>query len=210
MHAEDEHFPAYNCPSCGGPIELHFRYTKMMNCPHCNTGLFLEDEAVKLSGIQSVLAEHPSLIKLFSAFAYRGKEYMPVGRARFEYEPGAFWDEWWVIINGDMGQGHWLSVDEGDYALEMPFQITGHLDVSGLSIGSDLNIHNENLIVTEIGHATCIGFEGELPERFQVGDNYDYYHLSGRKGRLITLEIKNQQLLATEGFWIDPFEIKVL
>lgn len=202
--------PPYQCPACGGPIELHFRYTKMLNCPHCGSGLLLEDQAMKLSGVQSVMADYPSLLHLLQAFRYRREDFLPVGRARFEYgDNGGYWDEWWVLPYNGADEGRWLSVDEGDYALEMPAALPPKLKLGKVKIGQRLELLDENLLVTEIEKARCIAVEGELPELLQPGDSFHYVHLSGAKGRLVTLEVSADGLHCYEGRWLDPFEIEL-
>ena len=52
--------------------------------------------------------------------------------------------------------------------------------------------------------------EGELPEALGVGDSYTYFHLSGRGGRIYTLEIDRGRAALHRGHWLDPFEIEVL
>ncbi|MDM8547386.1 DUF4178 domain-containing protein [Candidatus Venteria ishoeyi] len=118
----ENQFPTYNCPSCGGPLALHFRYTKLMTCPHCGSGLFLDDKVVQLRGIQSVMADYPSLLQLYQNFTYRDWKFTPVGHVRFEYAHG-YWDEWWVISSNSGEEGKWVSVDEGDIAIEVPVSI---------------------------------------------------------------------------------------
>ncbi len=206
----DELTPAYNCPACGGPLSPHFRYTKMITCPQCGNGLFLEDQAVKLAGVKSVMAEYPSLLELYREFKYRKWRFQPIGHARFDYGQG-FWDEWWVM-DSKTGEGSWVSVDEGDYAIEQPVALPPQHNIMlpELIPGRSLRLMGENLLVTERGTATCQGVEGEFPELLKPGDQYQYVHLSGDKGRLFTLEIEDGNIECHEGKWVDPFEVEAL
>jgi hypothetical protein len=196
--------PAYTCPACGGPLALHFRYAKLITCAHCHNGLLLEDQALKLAGVQSVMAEYPSLFELYREYRYRKLRFTPVGHARFEYAEG-FWDEWWIM--DDQGQGQWLSVDEGDYALEQAVPWNERLFLPDLQPGKSLSLNGEKLLITERGSASCSGVRGELPELIRPGERYDYLHLSGPEGRLLTLEVQNNEFFCYEGQWIDPFEV---
>ncbi len=200
-------YPAYNCAACGAPLTLKFRYTKIMTCPHCGAGLFLEDKAVKLRGLESVMADYPSLFELYADFQYRQYTFTLLGLLRFEYAHG-YWDEWWALMSD--GEGRWISVDEGDIAIEQPVELQGKPFAPDLQMGKTLELNGENWRVTERGVAKCIGLQGEIPELLMVGDTFDYVHLSGAQGRLMTLELSKGDISAHQGQWVDPFEVKRL
>ncbi len=200
-------YPAYNCAACGGPLTLKFRYTKIITCPHCGAGLFLEDKAVKMRGLESVMADYPSLFSLYENYAYKTQKLTPIGQVRFEYAHG-FWDEWWTLMSS--GEACWMSVDEGDIAIEQLVTLDKMPFMPDLQVDVEIELLGESLRVTERGSAQCIALKGEIPEVIMIGDNFDYVHLSGAKGRLVTLEVQNGNLFAYEGQWIDPFEVKRL
>lgn len=191
-----------NCPQCGDALALKFRHSKLTVCASCNSTIFLEDDAVRLAGEQSVIAEFPSLIQLQQTFTYQSHDYLPVGHVRYEYENG-FWDEWWVVDN--QGEGTWVSVDEGDFAFEKPAKVPANVTFDKLPLDKEIN----GWIVTERGHAKCIGFAGELPEIIHTGDTFNYVHLSKTNGGLLTLEFSEKGIVAYKGKWVDPFEIMV-
>ena len=195
----------FNCPNCGAELSVRLRTTKLIACDYCDSNIFLEDDAVRLAGKQGVMADFPSLLKLHQSFAYRGWDFMPVGVARFDYGQG-FWDEWWV--QGGDGEGRWISVDEGDFALEEPVEIEKTPSAFELVPGKAVTLDGHDLYVTEKGKATCIAVKGELPEALSVGDTYTYFHLSGPGGLLYTLEIDRGRAACHRGRWIDPFGIK--
>jgi len=62
--------------------------------------------------------------------------------------------------------------------------------------------------MTEADTGKCEALRGEFPEEIAVGDRYTYYHLSGPRGRLITLEFSDGEMNVTEGRWIDPYEVR--
>ena len=197
----------FNCPNCGAELEARLRSAKLVACGYCDSNVLLEDDAVKLAGKQGVMADYPSLIQMHGHYRYRGWQFMAIGRARFDYGQG-FWDEWWVM--GGDGEGRWLSVDEGDFALEETVEIERTPSPFELAPGKAISIAGEDLFVTEQGRASCIGVQGELPEVLDVGDSYSYFHLSGRGGRLYTLEIDRGRAAFHRGHWLDPFEIEAL
>ena len=195
------------CPNCGAELEVRLQSTKLVACSYCDSNVFLEDDAVRLAGKQGVMADYPSLIQMRGSYRYRGWQFMAVGRARFEYGQG-FWDEWWVM--GGDGEGRWLAVDEGDFALEETIEIERSPSPFELAVGKKVRIKDEDLYVTEQGRATCLGVQGELPEALEVGDSYRYFHLSGPGGRIYTLEVDRGRAAFHAGHWIDPFEIETL
>lgn len=196
----------FTCPNCGAELEARLRSAKLVACSYCDSNVFLEDDAVKLAGKQGVMADYPSLIQMHGHYRYRGWQFTAIGRARFDYGQG-FWDEWWVM--GNDGEGRWLSVDEGDFVLEEPLDIDQTPSPFELTPGSKVELAGEALYVTEQGRATSIGVQGELPEAIQVGDRYAYFHLSGRDGRLYTLEVDRGRTACHRGRWMSPFEIEV-
>jgi len=191
-----------NCPQCGNALKLNFRHSKLCICDACGSTLFIEDEAVEFAGKQSVLSQEASLIQLQQPFSYNKQSYLPVGHVRYQYNEG-FWDEWWVINNA--GEGIWVTVDEGDFAFEKKVAAPKNVDFDHFQLGDEV----KGWLVTERGHATCDGFEGELPELVHQGERFDYVHLSQAGGKLFSLEFFESKTKAFKGQWADPFEIQV-
>ena len=196
-----------NCPQCGNQLPLNFQFAKLTVCTSCGSTLFLEDEAIRLAGKQSVLSDIPALLELGTPFQYKKRVFTPVGKVRYRHKIG-FWEEWWAVDNG--GRGFWVSVDEGDFAFETPLDI----DASELparadvKLGKTIHLYDIDWLVTEIGEGQCEGFMGELPEIVNPGDSIPYAHLSDSHGQLLTLEYYSQTTRAYKGEWVDPYEIK--
>ena len=196
----------FNCPSCGAELQRKLAHTKLVTCDYCDSTVMLEDEAVRLAGKSGVMAEYPSILRMHKTFTWRGRSLTPQGHARFKYAHG-FWDEWWAMEGGD---GVWISIDEGDIAIEEPLDAQG-LDIgrwADLRIGAALSLAGGRFVVSELGSAEVEAVRGELPELLTVGQRFDYAHLSGSEARLITLEREDGEITATEGLWVDPFEIE--
>jgi len=193
-----------NCPQCGDVLARHFKYSKLIKCQSCGSSIFLEDDVVKLIGERSVLSEEPSLIEINSPFLYEGREYLPLGKIRFDYGRG-FWEEW--FLKDEDNQEFWLSIDEGDFVLEqkivmkLPFN-----SMREFKLGKKYNYY----LITEKGEGVCVGFEGELPELISIGEKHQYVHLSEGYNKLITVEFSEGSKEVFKGNWIDPLSIKVL
>jgi len=192
-----------NCPQCGDVLDIHFKYSKLVKCRSCGSSIFLEDDTVKLIGKSSILSAEPSLIELHKNFKYRNRNYLPLGKIRYSYGRG-FWEEW--FLKNSKNQEFWLSIDEGDFVLQekmphtLPFKKSNKFKV-GETYGSYL--------ITEKGEGKCVGFEGELPEKIQIGEVHQYIHLSQGAGKLLTLEFTEDKTETFQGEWIDPLEIEV-
>jgi len=195
----------FNCPNCGGGLSRKVAHSKMVTCPYCESTVLLEDETVKMAGEGGVMADEPSLFVLGRPVEYEGESYMPIGQARFSYSSG-WWDEIWALDG--KGDGVWISVDEGDIAIEENYQTDFKVSESKLKLGARVNFEGELFRVTEADRGKCEALRGEFPEEMAVGDTYTYYHLSGPRGRLITLEYEDGEMYVTEGQWIDPYEIR--
>ncbi len=196
------------CPSCGAAVPVRIRLIKLAVCEHCNSTLFLQDDAVIHVGKKSMLTDIPSIIKVGGQYKYRNTTFEAVGRIQFDYGNG-LWDEWWVMVNN--GEGKWLSVDEGDIVMEVPFKLRGGIaDFSEIQIGQKLKLDGKSLTVTEKDRATCVGMQGQLPEPMFPGKLHHYIHLTGAKGIHYTLEYCKGQIKAFKGVWIDPYDIVTL
>ncbi len=192
-----------NCPQCGYRLPLQFKYTKLTKCPACGSVIFLEDEAVRLAGYQSVISEGDSLINLRKRFRVGSSSFLPVGFIKYEDERFE-WIEWWIL--NKYGVGLWLSVDDGDYILEKE---TSYYFPQKRFRDFDLEMVIDGWRVTELGEGRVAGFEGELPEIVEIGETHQYIHLSKRGGEIATIEFANNQRWFYIGRWLEPFEIEV-
>lgn len=195
----------FNCPNCGGQLSRKVAQSKMVACPYCESTVLLEDDVVKLAGKGGVMADEPCLFVLGRAVEYDGESYLPIGQARFGYSAG-WWDEFWALDG--KGEGVWISVDEGDIAIEENHETTERIDETKLKLGARVSFEGELFRVTEADRGICQALRGEFPEEMVVGDSYTYYHLSGPRGRLVTLEYEDGEMYVTEGKWIDPYAIR--
>lgn len=191
-----------NCPQCGYPLPIYFKWTKLVQCPACKSSIFLEDESIKLIGKSSTLSPEPSLLAIGEPIIIENKSFLPLGKIRYSYGRG-FWEEW--FLKGESNREFWLSIDEGDFALERPLNIPlPFKDFRELRVGREYGKY----IVTEKNRAECVGFEGELPREVKIGEVYEYAHLSKGGASLVTVEYQDGNLRIFVGEWIDPFKIK--
>lgn len=195
----------FNCPNCGASLSTRLSSSKMVDCAQCETTVLLADDAMRSLGARGSMVDHASLVRLHQPLVIAGAAFHPMGHARFSYGRG-WWDEYWC----DTPYGpRWLSVDEGDYAIEEPMDLPAGFDGTGLRIGAEVMLAGERFLITEVGNGTCEGVRGEFPDAIRPGERYLYWHLTGPNGRLVTIEEQDGEIEAHEGHWVDPFEIEV-
>lgn len=197
----------FNCGNCGAELPLRFRHARMMACTHCGSASVLRDRAFELAGTGGVMDEAPSLIHLDREVIVRGLHLIPVGHARFDYGRG-WWDEYWCLRGGTGEDGCWLSVDEGDYALEWPLEQSDWPDERTLALNQSVTIRNTDFIVTEAESATCLAVRGAFPEVLDVGEAHLYFDLSAQGGGLATYETWEGGRGWSLGTWVDPWEVR--
>lgn len=208
----------FECPSCGALLPRRFRYTKLVHCSYCRSLLALGDGPAEKVGEQATLAEHPALFELYQAYRYGKQRLEPVGKLRYDYGRG-FWEEWWCLDG--KGSGVWVSVDEGDFAIEQPVEefAPGPITLppyADLSLGARLRLLGQDWSVTELGEARFVGLAGEVPDPMDQRRAFRYAHLERPGRHLITLEYGLEgdgnaaEADCFVGSWVDPFEIESL
>lgn len=191
-----------NCANCGAEIERRNSATRLVACPYCDTTQIFKDDAFHLAGQQGVMQDVPTLLKLREKTVIEGIPLTPLGHARFSYGRG-WWDEFWCE-SGD--QTIWVSVDEGDVAVERVLENPP----KGFDpkLGATCEINGRRYTVAEAQTGECIAVRGEFPEMIEIGETHLYFDLSGPDGRIVTLEQWEDQEAWFEGRWLDPWTAK--
>ena len=193
-----------NCENCGAALPGRLAHARMITCTYCGTTSILRDRVFELAGFGGEMAKAPSLIELGHAVSADGLDILPVGHARFSYGRG-WWDEFWCI--DPIGNGLWLSVDEGDYALERTLDLHDYPKDFRPSLGRAVQIKGQTYTVTEAETGTCLAVRGEFPEELEVGEAHLYFDLTGEDERMATYEKWNEGEGWSIGAWIDPWTV---
>jgi len=199
-----------NCTQCGTELNLHFKHSKLIQCPSCKSTLFLEDESVTNFGEKSSLSQETTLLQLNKEFNYKGWYFRPIGKIRYAYELG-FWEEWFVLDKE--GQESWISVDEGDFVIEKALELNVKEIIETMSkrVGQTVKIQLQEYLISEKEQGVTQGFEGELARVIKPNTKLDYMHLTAtKKNQHITLEKENGNYSAYIGEWIDAYKIESL
>ncbi|NBZ86903.1 DUF4178 domain-containing protein [Stagnihabitans tardus] len=192
-----------NCMTCGADLGEAFGWSRMVNCAHCGTAHILRDAVFAAAGSAGVFHDAPGLVRLMQPVQTLQGRFLPVGVVRFSYGRGA-WDEFWAL--DDLGKGAWISVDEGDIALQRPVAAAS-LPAAPRERSAVIAFDDRDWTVTEAETATCLAFRGQLPEVFVLGDQFTFLNASSGDGRILSGEFWPGGHAWFCGPWIDPFDL---
>ncbi len=175
------------CPRCGAPNELVNPGITMFDCSSCDALVYWTPEHGVASGERSILPENDSRLYLGARGAVVGRRFSVVGHVRYDHGQGA-WDEWHLSL--DDGSEGWFSEDERRLLRQQRLGDDAALPPrSALRLGEDADVDGETFVVRELGEATCVGSEGQLPFAHLLGEVYAYVDLvSGDGKRYASLE----------------------
>ena len=196
----------FNCPNCGAGLTARLALTRMVDCPHCDSTVVLDGDALRAAGRRGVMLDAPSLLAIGQAVEIAGRAVTPLGHARFSYGPG-WWDEFWCDDGDD---GVWVSVDEGDVVIERPIPEFRPQRPARPAPGHEVEYGDEIYAATEAETAECVALRGEWPEEQTVGERHDYVNYLGRGGLMLSLEYWPGGETWTAGRWVDPFAVRAL
>lgn len=196
-----------SCPSCGAEVRLWNPASISVTCEFCDTISLLVDENWTDSGRQSRLSQGFSKLYVGCVFRIQARSFQVLGRVRYSFGRG-FWDEWYV--QEDTGECHWVTEDEHEFALQQ--QIETPLDLQNaqhLEIGQQVSVSNIPCQILEVGQASCLGIEGELPRDIAPNEQYAYADGASLDGKY-TVGIEFDDTIPTVfwGEWLSPNDIQ--
>jgi hypothetical protein len=174
--------PVANCPSCGGPINFSIGTSVVVVCDYCRSVVARTDVALQDLGKVAALVDTGSPLRRDLPGKYRGVGFRIVGRTQMRHEMGGVWDEWYAAF--DDGRWGWLAEAMGKYYLTFSTAAKGLPQFEQLSLGQNVS----GLVVQEMGTATLLSGEGEIPWRVEPGSTYPYADLSGADNRFATID----------------------
>ena len=194
------------CPNCGGPLPRRLRHARMASCPYCGTAVVLDDEALRVAGEAGVMADAPELIGLGRAVELPGHGvFTATGHVRYDYGRG-HWDEYHgATLGGDL---LWVSVDEGDVAVQRPLPREAWPTDAAFRLGAAILVGGERFEASEVENATLAAFRGQLPEPVAVGDVHLTANFTGPQGALVSGERWDGGVAWYRGAWVDPFAVR--
>jgi hypothetical protein len=182
------------CPACGGPVKFEISTSFVTICPFCHSVVARGDKKLEDLGKVADLTQTGSPLKVGLAGKYQGKSFALVGRAQYRHAAGGVWDEWYAAFPGD--RWGWLAEAQGRFYLtfarkaseKTPFPPLAELEVERrLVLGSA-----GEFTVAEVGRATSLSAEGEIPYRFEPDQPLDYADLYGPESAFATLDYSDE------------------
>ncbi|MGK2857486.1 MAG: DUF4178 domain-containing protein [Thermoanaerobaculia bacterium] len=189
-----------NCPSCGAEVVFALGSSAVVVCASCRSVVARTDRAVEDLGKVAALADTDSALHVGQQGRYKGKSFRLTGRAQIRHAAGGLWDEWYAAF--DDGRWGWLAEARGIYYMTFETGAKEPLpDFSQIDVGSRVALPSAGgvFVVGELGEATLLGAEGEIPWRLTPNDTYQYADLSGERERFVTLDYSGDAPLLFAG-----------
>ncbi len=202
--------PELHCPSCGAPLKLEYRFSKMVVCGFCDQLSYLENGGLVAKGEKVKLSDYGSKLYTGAEGSISHRLMRVLGRLRYEY-PDGFWDEWCIKFDDNEDQYFWLQEDEGDYALYQEISVTENLPVFDKAlVGVAYPFMGNQFFVSEKNKAWIVGGEGELPHQVIPGEKADFIDgIIVGKGAPASFEIMQTETLYYTGEVIHPDNIVI-
>ncbi len=181
---------AYTCTSCGAPIEVKNRFSKVIVCDYCGTHLGVKENSLSEQGKYPRLADFPSIFQVGSTGTILGKSFTAMGRMRYNCE-GAHYDEWFLDYDGETA---WFTEDEGTYTLytEM-LEAVEVPDINNVSAGQNIMVGDRRVMIKEKGISTVEAGEGELSYYVEPGTEVTYFD-GVADGKKVSIEVSEEEV----------------
>ena len=182
--------PSMDCSSCGAPVVIVNRFSKVVVCSYCGTHLRVTDSGLDISGKFPKLAEYPSIFNVGSSGTILGKPFRALGRLRYKYGGGHF-DEWFLEYDGGTS---WFAEDDGTYTIF--FDMLEAVDIpdpATIKAGQNIMVAGKKVMIKEKGVATVESGEGELYYYQEPGSMITF--LDGiTEGKKVSIEISENEV----------------
>lgn len=178
------------CPNCGGPIRFGVDTSLVTICSHCGAAAGRGGGKLESYGIVGNLAPSDSPLQIGIRGDARGIPFEVTGRTQLRHAGGGVWNEWYLSLRDGQKWG-WLAEAQGRYYLTFPKSVPGDFAVpDNPRVDATLEIPQVGALkVVEVGQATVIGAEGELPFELRPGETVRYIDLQGGGGKFATIDL---------------------
>ncbi|WP_179380629.1 DUF4178 domain-containing protein [Jannaschia marina] len=193
----------HTCPNCGAALPEIFAHARMINCAFCGSSVVREDDVLRKAGEAGEMLDAPELISIGRALRLPQGQFTATGHVRYDYGRG-HWDEYHGDLDGALV---WVSVDEGDVALQRRLE-PAPAGREAFRVGAELTANGLAFTCTEVSNATAVAFRGQLPEPIVLGDTHLYANFAGPGGAIASGESWDGGSSWFIGEWIDPFEVR--
>lgn len=178
------------CPQCGAEVEFRFDDSFVRVCGSCRSAVARTDRGVETLGQFADLVPMQSPLSLFAEGTYGGMGFILVGKAQLRHAAGGMWQEWYAKFGS--GVWGWLAEAQGRYYMtfEVPnLPVTPHYQLQpGAQRILPTRAGERTFAVSEVGVATFVAADGELPYRLVPGSMFRYADLSDGQGNFATID----------------------
>jgi hypothetical protein len=189
-----------SCPSCGATHDVHNPGVITVVCEYCGNAVYWDQEKIQNVGKQSTLPEGFSRLYRGASGTLLNKRFVVMGRVRYSFGQG-FWDEWFVEMQD--GSIAWLTEDNHEFTLETRVTDVQVPPFDALKAGLRIEARNTPFFIEEVGQAECIGVEGDLPVKMEVGEVYSFADASSPDGRYtLGIEYDEDPPTVFYGHWL--------
>jgi hypothetical protein len=178
------------CPSCGAEVEFRYDDSFVRVCAYCRNAVLRTDRGIESLGKVADLVPMESPLRLFAGGQLGSQSFILVGMAQVRHAAGGITQEWYAKFSGTWG---WLAEAQGRYY--MTFEVEGAQlpPIEQLAPGQTVNLPTmlgatQLFTVAEVGSATYIAANGELPFRLVPNGSYRFVDLSDGQGNFATID----------------------
>ena len=186
---------AGTCPNCSAPIQFGVANSLVVICESCSSALGRGDGKLEDYGKVADLVRTDSPLQIGLSGEVKGAPFEVTGRVQLQHAAGGVWDEWYVAFRGGEKWG-WLAEAQGRYYLTFRKKLPQRHSipvVADLEIEDAVPVPSGGVMkVVEIGEATTLAAEGEIPYAFHPGEKHVYADLQGQAGKFATLDYSEE------------------
>lgn len=195
------------CPNCSEEVTAFASGKYTTTCPKCQSRLVVDDAKVDAKSAMAKFTETPKAIAVGWPVDLGGKTLRVLGRIQYQYEAG-YWDEFHIEFPDRTLA--WISVDEGRYLLQQELQVEdiNLAQLKSLNAGDSFTLLDETFQVREIGFATMVGMQGQIPFVVEPDEIMHYIQLSAPERELTVEVFGDGSYDVFEGFRLEPDELK--
>lgn len=174
-HAEAMGRTSIECPSCQTSVSIKSgNEAAVVSCGSCHAQLDVQSSIPAVLSVNAEAGQHRSPIDLGSTFTWDGVAYEVVGwilNRGVDDGEAFFWDE--LLLFSDLGGSLWLELSDGHASLGTRISDGPALTDPGQA-DSRITYDGDSFRVAEVGRASIVWVEGELPWVAQQGDEVTY------------------------------------
>ena len=151
---------AYQCPSCGAPVNFASLANAYAVCAYCRAMLVRHDMDLDNLGKMAQLMDDSSPLQIGTTGVFKKMSFSLIGRLQQVWDQG-YWNEWHMLISKK--ERAWLAEAQGFYGLCFEQSKITPPAKEKIAIGYEMKMGGRVYEVTDIKEVVTKAWEGELP-----------------------------------------------